>query len=216
MKIAVLLFNDFETLDAFGPVELFGRLTDLYAIGFYSLHGGLVKNKHGVAIATEALDRLPQDLEIFIIPGFGVAGVLGIGLTLTSLILIMLNNDFFNFEFVPLGDIIVASFATIGGLTGGALLLFFGGAKLTQTKAFKRIALTDIQEVSQGYTTNFNAKEMLGKKGIAYTVLRPSGRVKIDEEIYDAFTRGDYIERGDAIEVVDTEGNTLKVRRTNP
>lgn len=69
MKIAVLLFNDFETLDAFGPVELFGRLTDLYAIGFYSLHGGLVKNKHGVAIATEALDRLPQDLEIFIIPG---------------------------------------------------------------------------------------------------------------------------------------------------
>lgn len=154
--------------------------------------------------------------EIFIIPGFGVAGVLGIGLTLTSLILIMLNNDFFNFEFVPLGDIIVASFATIGGLTGGALLLFFGGAKLTQTKAFKRIALTDIQEVSQGYTTNFNAKEMLGKKGIAYTVLRPSGRVKIDEEIYDAFTRGDYIERGDAIEVVDTEGNTLKVRRTNP
>lgn len=153
--------------------------------------------------------------EIFIIPGFGVAGVLGIGLTLTSLILIMLNNDFFNFEFVPLGDIIVASFATIGGLTGGALLLFFGGAKLTQTKAFKRIALTDIQEVSQGYTTNFNAKAMLGKKGIAYTVLRPSGRVQIEENIYDAFTRGDYIERGDAIEVVDTEGSTLKVRRTN-
>jgi membrane-bound serine protease (ClpP class) len=154
--------------------------------------------------------------EIFIIPGFGVAGVLGIGLTLTSLILIMLNNDFFNFEFVPLGDIIVASFATIGGLTGGALLLFFGGAKLTQTKAFKRIALTDMQEVSQGYTTNFNAKAMLGKKGIAYTVLRPSGRVQIEEDIYDAFTRGDYIERGDAIEVVDTEGSTLKVRRTNP
>ncbi len=153
--------------------------------------------------------------EIFIIPGFGVAGVLGIGLTLTALILIMLNNDFFNFEFVPLGDIIVASFATIGGLTGGALLLFFGGAKLTQTKAFKRIALTDIQEVSQGYTTNFNAKAMLGKKGIAYTVLRPSGRVQIEENIYDAFTRGDYIERGDAIEVVDTEGSTLKVRRTN-
>jgi len=154
--------------------------------------------------------------EIFIIPGFGVAGILGISLTLTSLILIMLNNDFFNFEFVPLGDIIIASFATIGGLTGGALLLFFGGAKLTQSKAFKRIALTDMQEASQGYTTNFNAKAMLGKKGIAYTVLRPSGRVKIDEEIYDAFTRGDYIERGDAIEVVDTEGSTLKVRRTNP
>ena len=152
--------------------------------------------------------------EIFIIPGFGIAGVAGIGLTITSLILIMLNNDFFNFEFVPLGDIIVAAFATVGGLTGGILLLFFGGAQLTQTKAFKRIALTDTQEAAQGYTTNFSAKALLGKKGTAYTVLRPSGKVKIEEEIYDAFTRGDYIERGDAIEVVDTEGSTLKVRKT--
>src|SRR6478609_2137226 len=74
--------------------------------------------------------------EIFVIPGFGVAGIAGIALTITSLILIMLNNDFFNFEFVPLGDIVVASFAAIGGLAGGILLLFFGGAKLTNTKAF--------------------------------------------------------------------------------
>jgi len=150
--------------------------------------------------------------EIFIIPGFGVAGVLGIGLTVGSLILIMLNNDFFNFEFVPLGDIVVATFSAVGGLTAGVLLLFFGGAKLTETKAFKRIALTDTQESSQGYSVNNSSKELIGKKGIAHTVLRPSGKVMIDDQVYDAFTRGDYVQKGDSIEVIGTEGITLKVK----
>ncbi|MGC4022648.1 MAG: NfeD family protein [Cyclobacteriaceae bacterium] len=150
--------------------------------------------------------------EIFIIPGFGVAGILGITLTMVSLILIMLNNDFFNFEFVPLGDIVQATFAVIGGISGGALLLFFGGARLTQTKAFKRIALTDTQESAQGYSVNASSKELIGKKGIAYTVLRPSGKVMIEDQVYDAFTRGEYIQKGEPIEVIGTEGVTLKVK----
>lgn len=151
--------------------------------------------------------------EVFVIPGFGVAGVAGISLTVVSLVLIMLNNDFFNFEFVPLGDIIVATFATIGGLAGGILLLFFGGAKLSQTKAFQRIALGDTQEVKDGYSVNtFNAN-LLGQTGKAFTILRPSGKVIIDEQIYDAFTRGDFIEKGESIEVIGTEGVTLKVKK---
>ncbi len=152
-------------------------------------------------------------LEIFVIPGFGIAGVAGISLTVVSLMLIMLNNDFFNFEFVPLGDIIVATFATIGGLIGGVLLLFFGGARLTKTKAFQRMALNDTQEKSQGYTVNTLSDTLIGKKGSAYTVLRPGGKVIIDEQIYDAFTRGDYVEKGESIEVIGNEGITLKVKK---
>ncbi len=151
--------------------------------------------------------------EIFVIPGFGIAGIAGIAMTVGSMILIMLDNDFFNFEFVPLGDIIMATFATVGGLTGGMLLLFFGGAKLSQTKAFKRMALTDTQESSQGYTVNSNANALIGKQGTAYTILRPSGKVMIDDILYDAFTRGEFIEKGEAIEVVETEGVTLKVKK---
>ncbi len=151
--------------------------------------------------------------EIFFIPGFGVAGIAGITLTVFSMVLIMLNNDFFNFEFVPLGDIMVAAFATIGGLTGGVLLLFFGGARLTKTKAFQRIALSDTQDVKDGYSVNtFNAN-LLNQRGTAYTILRPSGKVMIDEQIYDAFTRGDFVEKGDTIEVIGTEGVTLKVKK---
>lgn len=151
--------------------------------------------------------------EIFVLPGFGIAGIVGITLTLVSLILIMLNNDFFNFEFVPLGNIIVATFATVGGLTGGVLLLFFGGARLSKTRAFQKIALNDTQEKSQGYTVNTLSDTLLGKKGTAYTVLRPGGKVIIDDQIYDAFTRGDYVEKGDPIEVIGNEGITLKVKR---
>jgi membrane-bound serine protease (ClpP class) len=151
--------------------------------------------------------------EVFFIPGFGVAGVAGITLTIMSLVLIMINNDFFNFDLVPFGDIMVATFTAFGGLCGGALLLFWGGAKLSNTKAFQRIALMDTQQASKGFTTNFIPEVKLGDKGTAYTILRPSGRVIINNKIYDAFTRGEFIEVGDTVEVIETEGSTLKVRK---
>ncbi|MBS1978962.1 MAG: nodulation protein NfeD [Bacteroidetes bacterium] len=152
-------------------------------------------------------------LEIFVVPGFGITGITGIALTVGSLILIMLNNDFFNFDYVPLGDIITASMATLGGLSAGALLLFFGGARLTQTRVFRRIALTDTQPTQEGYTSNFNESSMTGKSGTAYTVLRPSGKVMIDGNIYDAFTRGEYVEKDERVEVISTEGSTLRVKK---
>jgi len=189
---------------------LFAALTALvlYLVPYYL--NGLAEYWEIIALFTGIILLI---VEIFVLPGFGIAGVAGITLTLVSLILIMLNNDFFNFEFVPLGDIIMATFATVGGLTGGVLLLFFGGARLSRSKAFQRIALNDTQEKSQGYTVNTLSDTLIGKKGSAYTVLRPGGKVLIDDQIYDAFTRGDYVERGDSIEVIGNEGITLKVRR---
>jgi putative intracellular protease/amidase len=69
MNVGVLLFEDFETLDVYGPVEILGRLTDMYNIQFYSLTGGLVNNKHGVSAQTKKLEAIINGTGIFLIPG---------------------------------------------------------------------------------------------------------------------------------------------------
>lgn len=69
MNVTVLLFDDFETLDVFGPVEIFGRLREHYSIVFCSLHGGLIKNNHGVSIPTEKIATCQSPVDICLIPG---------------------------------------------------------------------------------------------------------------------------------------------------
>ena len=155
-------------------------------------------------------------LEIFVLPGFGIAGIAGISLMVMSMILIMLNNDWFDFGLVPTSSIIYATAATLGGIAGGIALLFVGGSRLTQSRYFQRVALTDTQERAQGYTSSFISEPMKGKVGKAYTVLRPSGKVMIDDQIYDAYTRGDYIDKDTEIIVVNDEGTSLQVRRHAP
>ena len=151
-------------------------------------------------------------LEIFVIPGFGVAGIGGILLMVAALILVMLNNDFFDFSFVDGDEIVKAAAATLSGLLASILLMFFGGVRLTQTKVFKRISLEDTQAKSEGYTSNFNQHSYLGMKGTTYTVLRPSGKIFVDGELKDAFTRGEFIEKDKRVEVIDESGTSLKVK----
>lgn len=155
-------------------------------------------------------------VEVFVLPGFGVAGIAGISLTVMSLILIMLNNDAFDFKFVPANDILYAVAATFGGILGGITLLFVGGARLSDSTFFKRIALTDTQEREQGYTVSPSKESQKGKTGTAYTVLRPGGKVMIDGQLYDAYTRGEFIEKGDAIVVLDDETTSLRVKKQVP
>jgi putative intracellular protease/amidase len=68
-KVGFLLFDTFETLDVFGPVEIFGRLKNLYELRFFSLKGGVIRNDHGVAVLSEPLDEILEGTDIFIIPG---------------------------------------------------------------------------------------------------------------------------------------------------
>lgn len=148
-------------------------------------------------------------VEIFVLPGFGVAGIAGIAMTVGSLILIMVNNNFFDFEFVPANDLLFAVIATIGGLLGGFAVLFVAGANLANSRYFKRVALTDTQE---GFTSSFIKENLKGKRGTAHTVLRPSGKIMIDGQLYDAYTRGEYIEKGQEVEVIEEETTSLRVK----
>jgi membrane-bound serine protease (ClpP class) len=152
-------------------------------------------------------------VEIFVIPGFGVAGIGGIILVVGSLVLIMINNDAFDFEFVAMNDALRALAAVMGGLLGSMVLFFVGGSKLPDTRFFKRIALTDTQDSVQGYTANFITDALTGKQGMTETVLRPSGKVVIDGVIYDAYTRGEYIDKGSPVQVVNVIGSSLLVKK---
>ena len=152
-------------------------------------------------------------LEVFVIPGFGVAGVLGLICTLGSLVLVMLNNDFLDFSFVPTEEIFVSTAVVLAGLLGAIVVMFFGGARLLNSNVFKRVALQETQSKDAGYTSTFyKEKSMVGQRGRTFTRLRPSGRIEIDGNIYDAYTRGNFIDEGADIEVISDEGTSLKVK----
>lgn len=179
----------------------------LYFIPYYL--NGLAENWE---IALFFVGIILIALEIFVIPGFGLAGVAGISLTLASLVLVMLNNDAFDFSFVDSSKIITALFTTSIALGAAVVLMFIGGARLTQSNVFKKVALMDQMTKDLGFTSNFKKENFTGKQGIAYTVLRPSGKILIDGELYDAFTRGNYIEKDTEVEVISDEGTSLKVK----
>ena len=152
-------------------------------------------------------------LEVFVIPGFGVAGVLGLICTLGSLILVMLNNDLFDFSFVGGEEIFIATATVILGMIGAIVVMFLGGARLLNSRVLKGIALQEVQDTDRGFTSTFyKEKSMIGMQGKTYTRLRPSGKIEIEGAIYDAFTRGNFIDEGVQIEVISDEGTSLKVK----
>ena len=67
MNIDVLLFRDFETLDAFGPVEVFGGVPE-FSVRCVSTDGGMVVSAQGVRVWTEALEEGPE-AEVLLVPG---------------------------------------------------------------------------------------------------------------------------------------------------
>lgn len=70
MNINVILFSDFETLDVFGPVEVFGKVEN-YTIEYYSQQGGSISNKDGLKIETQKIDNIKINDVLFIPGGSG-------------------------------------------------------------------------------------------------------------------------------------------------
>lgn len=69
MTFNIILFPDFETLDVFGPVEIFGKI-EKTEIKFYSSEGGTIKNRDGVRIDTRPIDQVrTEELDVLFIPG---------------------------------------------------------------------------------------------------------------------------------------------------
>jgi len=68
-RVDVLLFDKFETLDVFGPVEILGSLPDVFKLNFISVNGGLVESSQNVRVDTD-LYKSENDIEkILLVPG---------------------------------------------------------------------------------------------------------------------------------------------------
>ncbi len=152
-------------------------------------------------------------VELFVIPGFGVTGVLGALFVITGLAMAMVGNDGWDFTGVPAREIMVAFMIVIIAFFLSLTLSFYIGQKLfTQTSRFKGFALNTIQETESGYTSaNVQMKSLVGKTGTAFTVLRPSGKIEVEDDIYDATALTGYIEKGEAIRVVKYETSQVFV-----
>ena len=145
-------------------------------------------------------------IELLVIPGFGIAGIAGIFLIIAGLILSMLNNVDFDFKPVEKGGIGKALFTVMAGISAGFALIIYFSSRIGKQGMFRKVALNTNLEVSEGYIgVPMENKSLVGKKGIAYTDLRLSGKIQIDDEIIDAVSENIFISKGTPVEVVRFE-----------
>ena len=137
--------------------------------------------------------------EIFVIPGFGVTGISGIMLVVIGLFLALVGNVRFTFDEVSVYQFNQSVLTVIAGMGFGVGLIIYLSSKIGKSGMFKKVALHADQEGF--FSVPMAPSVLVGKTGIAATVLRPSGKVVIDGEYYDAVSEKGFIEKGDAVVV---------------
>lgn len=154
-------------------------------------------------------------VEIFAIPGFGVAGVAGVICMVTGLTLSMVDNEMLrDFEFSGEGmNLIMRSFGIVVlSALLGLLTSIWLASRVLSTNNFAKLALNTDQKVSEGYLgVESEQKELVGLTGKAHTVLRPSGKVIVNDKIYDAMSEFGFINKGDDIKVIRYETGQVHV-----
>ena len=148
-------------------------------------------------------------VEIFLIPGFGVAGVVGILLMIAALFLSLFNTEGY-FD----ASLIQMAIVQLGGALAGFFILGFLAYKfLPNTRSFKAFVLDTQSGSDKGFTSAPDYSELEGKMGVAITVLRPAGTAVIDEKRYDVVTQGDFIDKDANIRVLKVEGMRIVVEK---
>jgi membrane-bound serine protease (ClpP class) len=152
-------------------------------------------------------------IELFVIPGFGVAGISGAVIILGALILAAINNIVFDFTFVTGFDISRSILTVLAGLVIAVLLLIFLSHRIGTKGMLYRFALHAEQKNSEGYVgVDTSASSLVGLEGTTITRMAPSGKVKVNGEVYDAVSlHGQYIEADTPVHIHRHENNQLYV-----
>jgi membrane-bound serine protease (ClpP class) len=149
-------------------------------------------------------------LEFFVIPGFGIAGVLGIVALVTGLVLSLLGSG----DNAPQFIVAAASrvvFALLLALGASLLLMRF----LPRLPFGKALILNTGLGAGSGYTSEPpDDAGWLGREGIALSPLRPAGVVDIEGERVDVVSDGEFVAAGERVRVTRVDGNRIVVRRS--
>lgn len=149
--------------------------------------------------------------ELFVVPGFGVTGILGILFVFLALLLALVGNIRFNFEGLPATEIFRAVMIVLGGMGMSLGLILYLSSRIGKPGILDKVALHADQE---GYVSvSMEPAAMVGKTGLAATVLRPSGKVAVDGVYYDAVSLKGFIDKGDEVLVKRYENFQLYVER---
>ena len=178
----------------------------LYFIPLYM--DGLVQNWELVVFILGIILVL---LEIFVIPGFGIAGIVGIAFLGTGLVFALLDNDWFSFKQVETPDISRSVLTVFSGMLLSFISILYLSSRIGEKGMFRKVALVADLETSGSVDRNdFN---IVGQTGEAMTDLRPSGKVIINNEVYDAISKQGFIEIGSSVTVVKFENMQLYVEK---
>ena len=145
--------------------------------------------------------------EIFITPGFGVAGLLGVGALLGGLGLSLVGAG-------STWDVVLRA----GGRAAVSLLLALVGAAamlraLPRLPFGRRLVLEQELTTQAGYASAPESdRRWIGKRGAAVTALRPAGIAAFDGDRVDVVSEGPFIDAGQSIDVLRVDGNRIVVR----
>lgn len=139
-------------------------------------------------------------MEIFILPGFGVAGVAGIILIAWGVLLLAV-------------DFTQATMALVLALAATLVVFFLGWRLFNRLNLWQMLTLRTKQYREAGYVAP-QADLVLhtGKTGTALTPLRPSGAADIFGQRLDVVTEGEFIPAGTPVEVIRVEGARVVVK----
>lgn len=141
--------------------------------------------------------------EVFLIPGFGLAGILGLGAIFASIILSYATAE------AGIVSLSIALGATV-------LVVALGWRYIRRSSAWQRLVLSTRIDREGGYTAPTSHPDLVGKIGKAQTPLRPSGIVEIEGQRVDAVTEGGFIAKDTPVQVINVEGNRIVVRMVGP
>ena len=149
-------------------------------------------------------------VEVFVTPGFGVAGITGVLLVVGALLAALIPNVGLDF---PTGGQLARASATLA--TTFVLLIVLAASLsryLPRSERFSRLILAPELASAEGYTSADTDTTLLGQTGTAVTALRPSGTAAIDDRRIDVIAQGTFIPSGTPVEVVGVSGSRVEVR----